>query len=798
MSVEGEAAPTRPAGAEPETHKRTRSILQDLNLTDEKERLSALTSYSIIKNLGEGTFGKVKLGQHIPTKEKVAIKVLEKAKIVDQGDRERVSREIQILKIIRHPNITQLYEIIEDDTNLYLIMEYAKSGELFDYIVSQQRIKENEASRFFQQIIDGIEYIHKLNIVHRDLKPENLLLDEKMNIKIVDFGLSNLYKQGQLLKTACGSPCYAAPEMIAGRLYKGLCVDIWSSGVILFALICGYLPFDDNDTQLLYKKIMRGEYTVPVFVSSNATDLVRRILCTDPERRYTIEQIKAHPWFNLWKGYVNIPKGIIIGYHQIPIDTLVVENVMSFGYDRTVIEQSITSNRHNKITTLYYLVLQKFIRTGHVSPADISSICFRTKTLQPAESKAVLQESRTSPANRLNESQSPDVDPRHVGETDVNAVLTTHHAKIQNKSKKPDMAKLNNTTIMSYEEKLNDAKPKISIDSTFARYRDNLMRYQTETNQDSKKRGHTQNKQPDLKDEGRARNGSVITSKEGGSRLVAPRSNMPLIDKARQKANFYMSTTNRSGAATDTSVQKKSSVTGQASLTGSNIPILQSHDYGTNNPSAVVYAKPNDFLFRSVVQAKSPPAIAIGRKSNYETNKSTTRDASTGLSGSRGDPPNKMRTNTSQDHQSSSRNRVTAAGKREDLPAIQQNSSVYGGNSDVGRLNSITSQARPVLPQRPAEDMKIHRGPVNLNAITMRDPRTVYEELFAVLESLGVAVKRANSYTLKCEFRDLKFAIEINYVEKFTNVYVIKFFKSTLGQENYLDICGKVFEKLNL
>ena len=314
------------------------------NFTEGRDKRGLLSSYTIIKDLGEGTFGKVKLGIHNPTKEKVAIKVLEKEKIMDEGDRERISREIQILKILRHPNIIQLYEIIEDEAKLYLITEFASGGELFDYIVAQQRVKEIEASKFFQQITDGIEYIHKLNIVHRDLKPENLLLDEKMNIKIVDFGLSNLYREGALLKTACGSPCYAAPEMIAGKKYKGLMVDIWSSGVILFALICGYLPFDDNDTQMLYKKIMKGEYSIPSFVSSQATDLIKRVLNTDPERRYTIEQIKAHPWFNLYKGYVNIPKGIITGYHDIPIDEMLVENVMTFGYERDVIKQSTQQN----------------------------------------------------------------------------------------------------------------------------------------------------------------------------------------------------------------------------------------------------------------------------------------------------------------------------------------------------------------------------------------------------------------------------------------------------------------------
>ena len=170
----------------------------------------------------------------------------------EMADVERVAREIHILKLIRHPNIIQLYEILENPTELYLIMEYASGGELFDYIVEKQRVKEKEACKFFQQIIDGVEYLHKLNIVHRDLKPENLLLDQNKNIKIVDFGLSNTYKTGETLSTACGSPCYAAPEMIAGKRYLGAHVDVWSCGVILFALICGHLPFEDPNTTNLY------------------------------------------------------------------------------------------------------------------------------------------------------------------------------------------------------------------------------------------------------------------------------------------------------------------------------------------------------------------------------------------------------------------------------------------------------------------------------------------------------------------------------------------------------------------
>ena len=176
-------------------------------------------------------------------------------------------------------------------------MEYASGGELFDYIVANTRLKEKEACKYFQQIIQGVEYLHKLGIVHRDLKPENLLIDHEKNIKLVDFGLSNTYEEGETLKTACGSPCYAAPEMIAGERYHGSRVDVWSCGVILYAMICGYLPFEDPDTAKLYKKILRGDFTIPKFVSQMGRDLMKKVLNTDPNSRFTTDEIKKHPWY---------------------------------------------------------------------------------------------------------------------------------------------------------------------------------------------------------------------------------------------------------------------------------------------------------------------------------------------------------------------------------------------------------------------------------------------------------------------------------------------------------------------
>ncbi len=196
-------------------------------------------------------------------------------------------------------------------------MEYISGGELYEYINSRKRLGEKEALIFFHQIVSGLDYIHKLNISHRDLKPENLLIDSKRNLKIVDFGLSNIYKDDELLKTPCGSPCYAPPEMIAGKVYSGRISDIWSLGVILFVMICGYLPFDEDNNYFLYKKILEGKFEYPNFISESAKDLISNILITDPNRRFTLEQIKLHPWFNKMK-FTQID-GIFIKKHIIPV-----------------------------------------------------------------------------------------------------------------------------------------------------------------------------------------------------------------------------------------------------------------------------------------------------------------------------------------------------------------------------------------------------------------------------------------------------------------------------------------------
>ncbi|KAJ3206836.1 hypothetical protein HDU67_007904 [Dinochytrium kinnereticum] len=227
---------------------------------------SFIGNYRIDKTIGQGTYGKVKLGFNKSTNEKVAIKVIEKAQIQSPKQVARLQREIRFLKLLYHPHIVKVYDVIETDDFIYIVMEYAAGGELFDYIVANKRVKENEAREFFRMVLSAVDYCHKNAVIHRDLKPENLLLDDRKSIKIIDFGFGNNFTMDGLLDTFCGSPFYAAPEMILGKKYEGPEVDMWSLGVILFALLCGHLPFDDEDMKELYKKIASGSYTCPDYL----------------------------------------------------------------------------------------------------------------------------------------------------------------------------------------------------------------------------------------------------------------------------------------------------------------------------------------------------------------------------------------------------------------------------------------------------------------------------------------------------------------------------------------------------
>jgi carbon catabolite-derepressing protein kinase len=257
---------------------------------------SKLGEYKIIKNIAEGTFAVVKMARHTVTGHLVAMKFLSRALITQHKNKKRVQKEIEYIRALRHPHIIKLYEVITTPTDIIIVLEYAP-GELFKYIQENGRMPEHKARRLFQQMISGIEYSHKMNIIHRDLKPENVLLDNDLNVKIADFGLSNEIIDGDFMKTSCGSPNYAAPEVISAALYTGPEIDVWSCGVILYVALCGCLPFEDERLENLFHKICHGQYRMPSHLSPDARSLIASMLVVDPVKRITIPKITQHPFY---------------------------------------------------------------------------------------------------------------------------------------------------------------------------------------------------------------------------------------------------------------------------------------------------------------------------------------------------------------------------------------------------------------------------------------------------------------------------------------------------------------------
>jgi len=235
-------------------------------------------------------------------------------------------------------------------------MEHVGGGELYDYIVKHGKLSEPEACHFFYQLLLAIEHLDSLGISHRDIKPENILLDSDNNLKLIDFGLGRLYESKEELQTACGSPCYAAPEMVARKKYDGTMVDIWSAGVTLFAMLCGHLPFDDNDLSTLYLKILKGDYQITTTLSQESRDLISKILVTDPKSRYTIQQIKDHPWMKL-RFLHSFQKPL--NHSKYELDNRVITKLVDSGIDRDILIKSIVENHHNMLSTLYYMIKLK-------------------------------------------------------------------------------------------------------------------------------------------------------------------------------------------------------------------------------------------------------------------------------------------------------------------------------------------------------------------------------------------------------------------------------------------------------
>ncbi|KRG04942.1 MAP/microtubule affinity-regulating kinase 3 isoform X20 [Drosophila mojavensis] len=312
--------------------------------------------YKLIKTIGKGNFAKVKLAKHLPTGKEVAIKIIDKTQL-NPGSLQKLFREVRIMKMLDHPNIVKLFQVIETEKTLYLIMEYASGGEVFDYLVLHGRMKEKEARVKFRQIVSAVQYCHQKRIIHRDLKAENLLLDSELNIKIADFGFSNEFTPGSKLDTFCGSPPYAAPELFQGKKYDGPEVDVWSLGVILYTLVSGSLPFDGSTLRELRERVLRGKYRIPFYMSTDCENLLRKFLVLNPAKRASLETIMGDKWMNM--GFEDDELKPYIEPKQDLADPKRIEALVAMGYNRQEIEASLAQVRYDDVFATYLLLGRK-------------------------------------------------------------------------------------------------------------------------------------------------------------------------------------------------------------------------------------------------------------------------------------------------------------------------------------------------------------------------------------------------------------------------------------------------------
>ncbi|XP_065216053.1 serine/threonine-protein kinase SIK3 homolog isoform X2 [Planococcus citri] len=322
------------------------------NLVD---RLIRVGYYEFERTIGKGNFAVVKLAKHVVTNTKVAVKIIDKTQL-DEETLKKIFREIQIMTQLRHPHIIKLYQVMETDKMIYLVTEYASGGEIFDYLVNNGPMKEEEACRVFQQIVSAVQYCHSMNIVHRDLKAENLLLDSNNDIKLADFGFSNTFVEGQPLSTWCGSPAYAAPELFEGQEYDGPKADIWSLGVVLYVLVSGSLPFDGTTLQTLRSRVLSGKFRIPFFMTADCEHLIRHMLVVDAEKRYSLRQIIQHNWMR--KCGINYSH-VILNPNPV-INNKVVEHMLQLpGLNHDMIVNAVQQKHFDHVSAIYHLLADK-------------------------------------------------------------------------------------------------------------------------------------------------------------------------------------------------------------------------------------------------------------------------------------------------------------------------------------------------------------------------------------------------------------------------------------------------------
>ncbi|KAI8840730.1 Ser/Thr protein kinase PAR-1Balpha splicing variant [Chytriomyces cf. hyalinus JEL632] len=356
--------------------KKSSSKKRDKDDTNNPDfQLAGIGNYLFQKTVGEGNFAKVKLAKHKLTGAEVAIKVIDKTTL-DEKKLGKLYREVRIMKMLNHPNIVKLYEVVETKYTVFLVMEYASGGELYDYLVVHGKMKEKEARAKFRQILSAVNYCHKKRVIHRDLKAENLLLDANLDIKIADFGFSNHFDPDGKLETFCGSPPYAAPELFQGRRYVGPEVDIWSLGVILYVLTTGCLPFDGKNLQEMRESVCRGKYRIPFYLSDSCEKLLRKFLVRDPYKRGSLELLTDDIWIN--DGYNDSPIQVDMGCTVEEDEVILLSLQSKFGIDKATALKSLRDNKYDDVAAVYFLLYferhQRSRRNSEIPPGTVPVI----------------------------------------------------------------------------------------------------------------------------------------------------------------------------------------------------------------------------------------------------------------------------------------------------------------------------------------------------------------------------------------------------------------------------------------
>nr|XP_033792759.1 serine/threonine-protein kinase MARK1 isoform X1 [Geotrypetes seraphini] len=423
------------------------------SMTDEQPHIG---NYRLLKTIGKGNFAKVKLARHVLTGREVAVKIIDKTQL-NPTSLQKLFREVRIMKILNHPNIVKLFEVIETEKTLYLIMEYASGGEVFDYLVAHGRMKEKEARAKFRQIVSAVQYCHQKCIVHRDLKAENLLLDGDMNIKIADFGFSNEFTVGSKLDTFCGSPPYAAPELFQGKKYDGPEVDVWSLGVILYTLVSGSLPFDGQNLKELRERVLRGKYRIPFYMSTDCENLLKKLLVLNPIKRGSLEQIMKDRWMNV--GHEEEELKPYIEPEPDFKDSKRIDVMVSMGFSREEISESLVNQKYDEVMATYLLLGRKPPEFEGSESISNSNLCQRSRPSSDLNNSCVPSPAHLKVQRSISANQKQRRFSDHAGPSIPPAVSYTKRAQansVESEQKedwdKDAVRKLSSTTVGSKGE----------------------------------------------------------------------------------------------------------------------------------------------------------------------------------------------------------------------------------------------------------------------------------------------------------------------------------------------------------